>query len=322
MTDPAQESRQEESILIIRNGSIGDFVQALGALSAIRMHHGDAEITLATGPNVAPFAKAAPYFDNVKTDPGTIFGLRSIIHSQSFDLIYDLDTTKRTDRTFLVSKSWRQLVGRDAPVPWCGTAKGCSHPYLKAETMQMHASDRLMTQLQAAGISEHPPISLAWVSHAVGTFALPISLSEPFVLLAVDPGGEKQAQWASSRYADMAEIAFARGERPVLVGEQEAPEVSEAVRDVVAETVDLCGKASHVEVVFLAWAANSAVGPDNGIMHLITTAGCKSVVLYDPGSDAALHGHRGPDVTILRRHDLAAITAAEVVQTLKNPSSP
>jgi len=119
----------------------------------------------------------------------------------------------------------------------------------------------------------------------------------------------------------MAEIAFARGERPVLVGEQEAPEISEVVRDVVAETVDLCGKASHVEMVFLAWAANSAVGPDNGLMHLITTAGCKGVVLYDPGSDAALCGHRGPDVTILRRHDLASITAAEVVQALKSGAS-
>jgi len=40
------------------------------------------------------------------------------------------------------------------------------------------------------------------------------------------------------------------------------------------------------------------------------------VVLYDPGSDAALAGHRGPEVTILRRHDLAAITAAEVMQQL------
>ncbi len=186
----------------------------------------------------------------------------------------------------------------------------------------MHTSDRLMGQLEAAGVEDHPPISLAWVSRAVGTFSLPLSLSEPFILLAIDPGGKQGAQWTPAYYADMAEFAFARGQRPVMIGEFESPDIVEAVKDVVSDSVDLCGKASHVETVFLAWAAVGAIGTDNGTMHLITTAGCRSIVLYDPGSDAALQGHRGPDVTILRRHNLASITAAEVVQALKSGTSP
>ena len=119
----------------------------------------------------------------------------------------------------------------------------------------------------------------------------------------------------------MAEFAFARGQRPVLIGEYESPDIVEAVMDVLSDSVDLCGKASHVEAVFLAWAAVAAIGMDNGTMHLITTVGCKSFVMYDPGSDAALQGHRGPDVTILQRHHLASITAAEVVQVLKSGTS-
>ncbi len=320
--NPPEDKDGRVSILVIRTGPIGDFVQSLGAFSAIRMHHAGAEITVVANSSVVDFATAAPYFDRIETDPGSILGLRSIIRSRPFVRVYDLDTSKRTGWVFTFSKTWRQLMGHDEPVPWSGTAKGCSLPHQSEERLQMHTSDRLMSQLESAGILEHPPVSLAWVSRAVGTFSLPISLSEPFVLMAVDPGGANQTQWTPARFADMAEIAFARGQRPVLVGEQEAPDIAEAVKDVVSESVDLCGKASHVEVVFLSWAAVSAVGTDNGTMHLIATAGCKSVVLYDPGSDAALSGHRGPDVTILRRHNLASITAAEVVQALKSGTSP
>ena len=133
---------------------------------------------------------------------------------------------------------------------------------------------------------------------------------------AVDPGGVGAAQWTAARCVELAELVTARGNRAVFVGEKAADNITEAVLDVLPDAVDLCGRASHVEVVFLAWAAVAAVGNDNGLMHLIAAAGCRSIVLYDPGSDAALAGHRGPAVTILRRHDLAAITAAEVMQRL------
>jgi len=93
------------------------------------------------------------------------------------------------------------------------------------------------------------------------------------------------------------------------------------VHEITPEAVNLCGHASLVEIVFLAWAATSAIRTDNGLMYLIAAAGCQSIVPYDPGSDAALSGHRGPDVAILRRHHLASITAAEVVQALKNKTN-
>lgn len=318
MTKPGSNANSSESVLVISTGPISNFVLALGAFSAIRMHHDEAEITLVAQSSVAEFAKAAPYFDDVVTDHGTALSLRSVIRSKPYTVVYDLDTSSKSNRAYFLAKTWRQRFGMAEPVRWSGTATGCALPHTHPERSAMHFSDRLMSQLEAAGLYERPPVSLAWVSRAVGTFTLPISLSEPFVLLAVDPGGAGGVQWTPAQYADVAEVAFVKGERPVLIGETDSPGITEAVQDTVSEVVNLCGRVSYVETVFLAWAANAAIGTDNGLMHLITAAGCASVVLYDPGSDAALMGHRGPDVTILRRHDLAAITVAEVVQALKN----
>lgn len=305
-----------DSILVIRTGGIGAFVQALSAFAAIRMFHSGARITLLTDAELSSFAAVAPYFDVIETEAGRAGGLHGLVRERPWSIVYDLDTSSRTDRLYQSSKTWRQKFGLDTPVRWCGTAKGCALPHDNPDRLSMHVSDRMMDQLVHAGLEDNPPASLAWVSRSVGTFSLPISLSEPFVLITVDACEANGAQWTPARCMELAELITARGNRAVLVGETAADPIREAVLDSVPDAVDLCGKASHVEVVFLAWAAVSAVGNDNGLMRLISAAGCRSIVLYDPGSDAALAGHRGPDVTILRRHDLAAITAPEVMQRL------
>ncbi len=75
MTEVGNTSSEKDSILIIRTGPVGDFVQALSAFSAIRMHHDGAEITLIANPAVVEFAGAAPYFDRVEPDPRSAIGL-------------------------------------------------------------------------------------------------------------------------------------------------------------------------------------------------------------------------------------------------------
>jgi ADP-heptose:LPS heptosyltransferase len=90
-----------------------------------------------------------------------------------------------------------------------------------------------------------------------------------------------------------------------------------ALKAACPSLVDLVGKVSLNELVFMAWAAAGAVGTDNGIMHLAAGAGCRSVVLYDDQSDPALVGQRGSRVTILRRPHLNGIPASEVLAALK-----
>ncbi len=43
-----------EKILVIKLGALGDFIQAMGPMAAIRRHHPDADITLLT---TEPFEK-------------------------------------------------------------------------------------------------------------------------------------------------------------------------------------------------------------------------------------------------------------------------
>ena len=55
-------------ILIIKLGALGDFVQALGPMAAIRKHHAGASVTLLTSKPYVDFAKASGLFDEVWID--------------------------------------------------------------------------------------------------------------------------------------------------------------------------------------------------------------------------------------------------------------
>ena len=55
-------------ILVIKLGAFGDFVQAMGAFSAIRKYHYDSELVLMTSSYLAEFAACTPWFDTVWVD--------------------------------------------------------------------------------------------------------------------------------------------------------------------------------------------------------------------------------------------------------------
>jgi ADP-heptose:LPS heptosyltransferase len=58
------------------------------------------------------------------------------------------------------------------------------------------------------------------------------------------------------------------------------------------------------------------VGNDTGPMHLIATAGCRSVVLFSSASDPALTAPRGRAVTILREARLEDLSVDRVMKAL------
>lgn len=102
----------------------------------------------------------------------------------------------------------------------------------------------------------------------------------------------------------------------MLIGLNVPGEIVRTVAEFCPGAVDLSGRSTVNEMVFLAWAATAAAGPDNGVMHLTAAAGCRTLVLYNGASDPALVGQRGTRVTILRRPRLADIPTSEVLAAL------
>ncbi|TAK98023.1 MAG: hypothetical protein EPO08_20325 [Rhodospirillaceae bacterium] len=319
------------SVLVVAAGGVGPFVQMLGALAALRIHHRNDHITLLTAAETVEFAVASRLADDVWCDTTqgawdfpwdftALLNMRRRLREKNFAQVYDLDGGRAGKRLFRLMRDWGWSGARRAPASWCRDEPGTITSHRQAGHGAVHLVDRIAAQLLGAGIPEVPATDLTWVARQVTSFNVPFRMTEPFVLLACDPaitGKDTQVAWPSERWTSLGAAVAAAGFIPILVGLSPAPSLREALAVSAPRTVDLTEHTTISDLVFLAWAAKGAVGGDNGLMHLFAIAGCRSVVLYDATSDPARNGQRGRDVAILRRATLAEIPAGEVMAALR-----
>ena len=291
-------------ILIIKLGALGDLVQALGPMAAIRAHHREARITLLTTAPFEAFMAASGLVDDIWVDsrPSLInvagwMGLRRRLRDGGFARVYDLQTSDRSAWYF-------RLFGRAGRPEWSGVAPGCSHPHANPDRDSMHTLERQREQLSMAGIASVPAPSLDWV---------PGELKDkdpggPYAVVA--PGGaahRPDKRWPGENFADLAGRLAAAGLRPVFVGGPEDRVLTGGLAARVTGALDLGGRTSLLELAGLCRGAALAVGNDTGPMHMAAVAGAPSLVLYSHDSDPALCAQRGRRVEILRCPDLRTL---------------
>jgi ADP-heptose:LPS heptosyltransferase len=302
----------ESAILIIKLGALGNVILSLNAFAAIRAHHPAAPISLLTTAPYADWLRLSPWFDDVLVDtrpgwwnlPG-VRRLRRMLLRPGFTRVYDLQTSGRSSYYF-------QLFPRTAKPEWSGIAPGCSHPDRDPNRDRLHDNDRQIGQLRQAGIVDIPPADLSWCRGDIARFDLP----RDFVVLVPGSAPHRTAKrWPAARYQALAEALRAQGLTPIVVGSTTEAAIA---RDIPA-ALNLTGQTSFGDLADLGRAARFAVGNDTGPMHLLATAGCRSVVLFSNASDPALCAPRGPDVRVLRRPDLASLTVAAVLAELPHP---
>jgi ADP-heptose:LPS heptosyltransferase len=304
-------------ILVIKLGALGDVIQALGPLAAIRRHHADAEITLLTTAPFAAFLGASPYTDRIAVDPrapwwrlDALLALRRTLN-QGFARIYDLQTSARSSRYF-------HLLERPRP-EWSGIAPGCSHPDADPQRDHLHSIERQAGQLRAAGIAHVPPPDLSWVRADTSRFALPA----PYALLV--PGGaahRPDKRWPAQHFIALARALAARGLAPILLGTAAERALTASIAAAVPAARDLAGETDLVDLVGLGRGAALAVGNDTGPMHIHAVVGAPSLVLFSHASDPALCAPRGPKVEIVRVADLAELPVEAVLGQLPAPPDP
>lgn len=302
-----------ENILVIKLGALGDFVQALGPMQAIRDHHPDVRVDLLTTPPFEELAIASGLFGRVIARPrmkwhqlGAVCALRRDLIQGQYARVYDLQTSDRSSFYF------RLFPARARP-EWSGIARGCSHPHANPHRDRMHTVERQADQLAMAGIPSVPASDLSFAETDLARFALP----EPFALIV--PGGAAHRpakRWPADRFAALANHLHGRGLAPVLIGGPDERSLHDAILAAAPGARSLCGETSLLDLAALARRAALAVGNDTGPMHVAAIAGAPTVALYSHDSDPALCAQRGAQVTILREARLSDLAPNDVLKVL------
>jgi len=307
---PSRRRPGPKRILVIKLSALGDFIQALGPMAAIRRHHRDDHVTLLTTAPFAPLAEQSGHFDRVEIDRRSQpldmrgwLGLRRSLRGGGFDRVYDLQTSQR-------SSFYARLWWPGARPEWSGIAPDASHPHANLLRNPQHTIAKQAEQLMMAGIH---PVPLPSLPNEDG--ALPAELAgRRFALLI--PGSSPRhpgKRWPAPRYGELARALTERGLLPVVLGGKGEHALAEAIRRVAPTALDLTGRTELADLVSLARAATIAIGNDTGTSHIAAAGGAPLVALFSGESDPARCAPRGAKVTVLRRAPLAELALAPVL---------
>lgn len=300
-------------ILVIKLSALGDFLQALGAMKAIRAYHPDAHITLLTTKSLAQMGCDCGYYNDVWVDEKpcfydlrSIFRLRQKLRAKNFTRVYDLQNNDRTQLYF-----W---LMQPRPPEWVGAACGASHRNASAARTAGKAFDGHRNTLMRAGLPDFTPDPLDWMTGDMTRFNPP----EKFVLIV--PGcapTRPEKRWPVAHYAQLCNRLYAQGLTPVLLGTQAEADVTNEIAAACPGARNLTGQTSFYDLAALARAAIGAIGNDTGPMHLIALTGCPTLMLFSTarGSNPTRHGPLGSHARVLSAAHLDSINITQVFDT-------
>jgi ADP-heptose:LPS heptosyltransferase len=302
-----------EKILVIRHGALGDIICSLGAFKAIRRHHPNTKITIMTSKGYVDFCMKTGCFDDYYIDNrqpfwhvSRQFSLRSWFRAQSFNRVYDLQTSNRTSLYY-------KFFGPGPMPEWSGIATGCSHPQTHPERGSLHIYDRLNDQLAVAGIANAPYPDFDWLEVDVSRFNLPVK----YIVLI--PGCSANADYKRwPYYGQLAKEIIKWGYTPVIIG---GPVDQEAVAKVLAECpecINLAGQTSIFEIVGAARKATAIVGNDTGPSHIAAVVRQPTLMLFSGHAPPQRIAPKFPETSYIENNPLAELSVDRVAGAVKD----
>ena len=259
-------------ILVIRLSALGDFIQALGPIAAIRRHHAGDHVSLLTTRPLAGFAEELGYFDEVIVDerPG-VLALRGLASTAPPAAARAASTGFTICRPRTRSAAYAWLLRPGLP-EWSGIAWRCSHPHANRDRDSQHTLDKQAEQLLMAGIHPTPLPTLPRAPpHAAGRPAGPGFRAAGAGGVAGPSRKTLARRTLRRRWRGRSTTA---GYRAAIVGTAPEAPLAARIREICPAALDLTGQTDLGLLGALAQRAALTVGNDTGVCHLAAAAGC------------------------------------------------
>lgn len=304
-----------KKILIIKHGALGDMVFSLPAFQAIRQHFPDAQITLLTSTPYEKYGHLCPFFDHVMIDdrkrpwthPKYCWGILQQIKRERFDLIIDLQRSKRTRQYMRISKLWPHKPA------WSSTHKGADY-HLDIPNLYIdHILNINQRQIALLGIQKNPAPSLGWMRGDIKHLSLP---KKYFIIVPGTSPGQDHKKWPAERYGAIAQHISEKGYTPIVLGTRHEEKDFQEIQKACPQAKSLIGKTSVFDIPEIARGAMGALGNDTGPMHFCYFSGCPSLYLFSYSSTPELCGPREKHGAVLKENNLKDLDIKRVQNAL------
>lgn len=287
-------------LVVVAPNWLGDAVMALPAMADLRRHYGEAHLTIAARPSVAPMFTMVQGVNEVITLPGgggwrALSGWRddvTALSGRSFDVAVLLPNSFAT--AFIASRA-------GIPERW-GYAADARSSLLTRAIPKPHGAVHQRVYYQALtaalGIAEGPPFAKVSpdVEHAQQVLReIGLDVDEPFVVFAPGAAYGRAKQWLPERFAELGHSVIAdRGWSVLMVGSKvDRATCDDIVRRMpktgtrINRLIDFSGKSDLPTLAGILSQAHAVVSNDSGAMHLAGAVGTKVVAIFGPTRERA-----------------------------------
>jgi len=301
----SKKTAEVQSILVIHQGALGDFILALPALEALRKAFPRAKSVIMGYPRILELVHERFYADNVFSVDQK--GMASFFHREG-NLDFTLSEFFKTFDLIVV-------FGKDGEGTVVGNLKKVSRGRILSVNSfppweeKVHVTDHLLKQFEQYGIPPSGPNPRLYLQKSDREWArkfweskgvTPEERSKVFIL---HPGsGSKKKAWPLDRFVALARILQdrLRSKALIILGPAEGPDVRKAFEStgpnapVVAKGLTLLQLASVMD------GCRFFVGNDSGISHMAAALGLPTLAIFGP-TDQRVWSPRGEETFVVHR---------------------
>ena len=273
------------NILIIKHGSLGDLIQANGAIKDIKNFYKNRKIFLLTSEIYSIFMSECPYLDGVIIDKRlprwNLFYLNKLkkqLARYEFSKVFDLQNSSRT-------KFYKRFLIKN--VEWSSTETSLEPGQSKRDFDQDPVLDRMEIQLKKSGIATEfvKNVDLSWASEDISRLVKQYANNEYILLFPFCSPKLKHKKWPYYKELIQKLKKVFKNKYPVLLapGPNEIKEAIELNGKVVLENNE---PINIKKLVSLIKGAKFIIANDTGPAHIASHLDKNGLVLFGSHTSA------------------------------------
>ena len=302
------------NILIIKHGSLGDLIQANGAIKDIKNFYKNRKVFLLTSQPYAIFMSECPYIDGVIIDKRlprwNLFYLNDLkkkLSRYGFSKIFDLQNSNRT-------KFYKRFI-LDKSIEWSSTESALESGQKKSDFDKDPVLDRIEIQLKKSGIDVEytKNINLDWAVVDITRLIKQYSNNDYILIFPFCSKKHQNKKWPYFKELIIRLKQDYKNSYPVLIapGPNEIKEANSLSAKVVTED---SGPVGIKTLISLINNAKFIIANDTGPAHIASHLDKKGLVLF--GS------HTTPEKVSIENFNFKALSVNNLkdleVQTVLN----
>ena len=303
------------NILIIKHGSLGDLIQANGAIKDIKNFYKNRKVFLLTVDAYSIFMSECPFLDGVIIDKRlprwNLFYLKKLkdkLLRYDISKVFDLQNSSRT-------KFYRKFIIKNAE--WSSTETSLEPGQNKNDFDQDPVLDRMEIQLKKSGIDTEftKNIDLNWATTDISRLLKQYANNEYILLFPFCSDKHQNKKWPYFREL-ISEIKIDyKNKYPILLapGPQEIEEASKLNGKVVLDD----NKPVNIKtLVSLINKAKFVIANDTGPAHIAAHVGSKGLTLFGKHTTAYKVSIERENFKAIQVPDLNNLSAEKVCERL------